>query len=77
MVIWSFKQITELKGRTGFVDCERNLAQQLIADGHAQDPKVGANYLKAVEKTDLVSAYEAVAKKTTKKRKASDEDGDK
>ena len=77
MVIWSFKKITELKGVTGFVDCERELAQQLIADGHAQDPKVGANYLKAIERTDLVSAYEAAAKKTTKKRKASDSEGDK
>jgi hypothetical protein len=76
MVIWSFKKITELKGRTGFVDCERNLAQQLIADGHVQDPKVGANYLKAVEKTDMVTAYEIVEKKT-KKRKSSDEEGDK
>jgi hypothetical protein len=76
MVIWSFKKITELKGVTGFVDCEKELAQRLIADGHAQDPNVGANYLKAIEKTDLVSAYEAAAKKTTKKRKASEE-GDK
>ena len=59
------------------MDCPKDLAIQLIADGHVQDPKVGANYLKPIEKTDMVSVYEAAAKKTTKKRKASDSEGDK
>jgi hypothetical protein len=77
MLIWSYKKITELNGRTGFVDCEKDLAEKLIADGHAQSLAGGANTLKRIENTNLVAAYEvAIKEKTTKKRKASNE-GDK
>jgi hypothetical protein len=77
MLIWAYKKLNELKGQTGFVDCDKALAEKLIADGHAQSPAGGANTLKQIENSVSVAAYEvAIKEKTTKKRKASQE-GDK
>jgi hypothetical protein len=77
MLIWAYKKLNELNGRTGFVECEKTLAEKLIADGHAQSPAGGANSFKKIENSVSVAAYEeAIKEKTTKKRKASQE-GDK
>jgi hypothetical protein len=60
MLIWAHKKITELNGRTGFVEVEKSLAERLVADGHAQDPKVGANALRRIDTiTPLAAAYDA------------------
>jgi hypothetical protein len=77
MLIWSYKKITELKGATGFIDCEKTLAEKLLADGHVQNPAVGSNHLKQIEKTEISSAYadEKPKKKTTKARSV-DSEGD-
>jgi hypothetical protein len=48
-VIWAFKPLPELNHQTGMVECDEALAQQLIADGRAQDLSVGAFALKHVE----------------------------
>lgn len=74
MLIWSYKKITELNGRTGFVDCEKTLAEKLLADGHAQNPNVGGNHLKKIENAEIVTAYEAPKKKTKAKSTESESD---
>lgn len=74
MLIWSYKKITELNGRTGFVDCEKTLAEKLLADGHAQNPAVGGNHLKHIDSAEIVSAYEE--EKPKKKTKAKAAEGD-
>lgn len=59
MLIWAYKKITELNGRTGFVDCEKSLAERLVADGHAQHPNVGANAFRRIDTiSPTSSAYE-------------------
>jgi hypothetical protein len=59
MLVWAYKKITELNGRTGFVDIDKTLAERLVADGHAQNPAVGANALRRIDtNTPLATAYE-------------------
>lgn len=66
MLIWSYKKITELNGRTGFIDCEKSLAEKLLADGHVQNPAIGGNHLNKIEKTEMISVLEVPKKKTSK-----------
>lgn len=85
MIIWAYKKITDLKGQTGFVDCPKELAEKLIADGHVQDPKVGANAFKAIQAGAITNPYEVKEEikeevkeePVKKKRKVSEEEGDK
>jgi hypothetical protein len=83
MVVWSFKKILELKDRPGFVECPKDLAEKLIADGHAQDPKVGGAHLKQIDnRSESSSVYEVKVMEPKKKtmsarKKASEEEGDK
>lgn len=74
MLIWSYKKITELNGRTGFVDCEKSLAEKLIADGHAQNPSIGGNHLKKIESAAITAAYEEAPKKKATRIKSSEGD---
>jgi hypothetical protein len=47
--VWAFCPIPELNKATGLVDCEEELAAQLISDGRVQDPRIGANLFKPIE----------------------------
>lgn len=67
-LIWAYKPLADLGNETGFVACEAKLAAKLIASGEAQDPAIGAHYLKEIE-TASVDAYETKVL-TTRKRKA-------
>jgi hypothetical protein len=50
-LVWAFQPLPELKGATGFVECEEDLAEKLIKSGKAQDPRIGALAFK-----DIVAA---------------------
>ena len=68
-LIWAYKPLPELGNETGFVACDAKLAAKLIASGDAQDPAVGAHYMKEIE-TAAVDTYETkvmTAKKRTTK----------
>jgi hypothetical protein len=55
--IWVHRKDARLKGNTGFITCDKALAEALIAEGKAQDPRVGAHHLKAIDygnKPDVV-----------------------
>jgi hypothetical protein len=43
--VWSFQYLPELKNELGFVECDDELAELLIASGRAQDPRIGATPL--------------------------------
>lgn len=47
--VWAFRALRELGGATGRVDCEEELARELIERGDAQDLAVGAVHLKEIE----------------------------
>lgn len=82
MLIWAYKKIDELKGRTGFIDCPKELAEKLIADGHVQNPNVGGNHLKPVDtSSESSAAYEVKVMKPKVRamapKKPASEEGDK
>lgn len=75
-LVWAFAPLDELNGETGFVACDHKLAKQLIEDGLAQDPRVGAHYLKEIESGEYQTKVMAPAKKrinTKARAKDSDE----
>jgi hypothetical protein len=47
-LVWAFQPLDELEGRTGLIECEEALAQQLITADLAQDPRVGANHFREI-----------------------------
>jgi hypothetical protein len=47
--VWAFRRIPELNNATGFVECEEELAERLISEGRAQDPRIGATPLNYIE----------------------------
>ena len=49
MLVWAFQPLQELKGQTGFVECDDTLAALLIESGKAQDPRLGALALKHIQ----------------------------
>lgn len=49
--VWAFKVLDELNGQTGFVECDEALAQELISDGRAQDPRIGGTPLHFIDYT--------------------------
>lgn len=51
-LVWAFKPISDLDGKTGLVECDADLAQKLIKENKVQDPRVGANFFKTIEKAD-------------------------
>jgi hypothetical protein len=48
-LVWAFKPLDVLHGETGFVECDEELAAQLIASGDAQDTRDGALHFKEIE----------------------------
>jgi len=46
--IWVHKQTAELDGETGFIECDSDIAEKLIAEDKAQDPSCGAHYLREI-----------------------------
>ncbi|CAB4132189.1 hypothetical protein UFOVP139_4 [uncultured Caudovirales phage] len=85
MFIWVNKKVVELKGQTGFLDVEKELATKLLAEGYAQDPAHGANALKHLDHTsEPVALYETKvmtakvpSKFSPKKKVVASEEGDK
>jgi len=47
-IVWAFDALDELEERTGFVECDEELASRLVREGRAQDPAVGALLLKPI-----------------------------
>lgn len=51
MVVWAYKQIEELQGKTGFVNvADKELAQKLLKKGEVQNPQIGAANLLKIER---------------------------
>jgi len=48
-VVWAFKELAILNNRTGIVACLQEVADQVIADGKAQDMRDGLLALKPIE----------------------------
>lgn len=48
-VVWAFRPLPELNHQTGFVECDDELARELLAADKAQDPNVGALHLRDIE----------------------------
>jgi hypothetical protein len=42
--IWVHKQVAELDGETGFIECDSDIAEKLIAEDKAQDPWCGSDH---------------------------------
>ena len=73
-ILWSFQPISDLNFETGFVKCEEALALQLIADGNAQDPKIGGWLLKPITDQQITPPPSPLAKKKSgRKAKAKSE----
>ena len=47
-LVWAYKPLQELQGQTGFVECDEDVAKDLIASGEAQDLNVGGFHLKEI-----------------------------
>ena len=47
-IVWAYKPVQSLRYRTGFVECDKELADLLIAEDEVQDPRIGAAFLKPV-----------------------------
>jgi hypothetical protein len=55
--IWVHKKDSRIKGAVGFVTCDADIADALLKEGKAQDPRVGAHHLKEIDygnKPDVV-----------------------
>lgn len=48
-VVWAFRPISQLNGQTGFVECDEEVAKQLIDAELVQDIAVGGLNLKTIE----------------------------
>jgi hypothetical protein len=48
-VVWAPVPLVELEGATGFVECDQDVADELIAADEAQDPRIGGNGLRPIE----------------------------
>jgi hypothetical protein len=44
--VWAPVRLKELSGRTGFVQCDRELAAALLAADEVQNPRIGGNLLR-------------------------------
>lgn len=55
-IVWAYKPVQSLHYKTGIVECDKELAELLIAEGEVQDLKVGAINLKPVD-TEPVQSY--------------------
>lgn len=54
MIVWAFKPIEELNGKTGFQNvADRALALKLIASGKVQNPLTGAANLSPIQKGEI------------------------
>jgi hypothetical protein len=51
-LVWAFQPLDELDGRTGLIECEEALAQQLITADLAQDPRIGSNHFREIVQGD-------------------------
>ena len=71
-LVWAYKPLQELQGQTGFVECDEDVAKDLIASGEAQDLNVGGFYLKEIESTEYATKDMAPARRRTTKAKASE-----
>jgi len=49
--VWAFRQLVELNDQTGFVECDDELAVQLLELGQVQDPRDGALALNEIDYT--------------------------
>lgn len=67
--VWAFKPLKELDNQTGFVACDRELAEKLIEAGKAQNPQVGANHLKHIQSETKITKDVKDAEKATKAAK--------
>ena len=47
-LVWAFQPLDELQGRTGLIECEEALAQRLITEELAQDPRIGSNHFREI-----------------------------
>ena len=55
-IVWAYKPVQALHYKTGIVECDKELADLLIAEGEVQDLRVGAAHLKPVD-TEPVQSY--------------------
>jgi hypothetical protein len=69
--VWAPRSIPELHGAVGFVVCDVDLAEQLIAEGLVQDPRVGMFHMEPIlhapTKHAEVEARDVVAKKRSRR----------
>ena len=71
-LVWAYKPLQELQGQTGFVECDEDVAKDLIASGEAQDLNVGGFHLKEIESTEYATKDMAPAKRRTTKARSDD-----
>ena len=72
-LVWAYKPLQELQGQTGFVECDEDVAKDLIASGEAQDLNVGGFHLKEIESTEYATKDMAPAKRRTASKARSDD----
>ena len=71
-LVWAYKPLQELQGQTGFVECDEDVAKDLIASGEAQDLNVGGFHLKEIESTEYATQDMAPARRRTTKARVSE-----
>lgn len=65
-IVWAFQPLPQLNGRTGIVECDDALADELIGANLVQDPRIGALLFKPIE--EGTKAYETRELKATRKK---------
>ena len=68
-LVWAYRPLEALQGQTGFVECDEDLAKDLIATGEAQDLNVGGLYLKVIEPTGYATKDLTADKRRTARAK--------
>lgn len=71
-LVWAYKSLSELDGKTGFVETDTETAAKLIKSGEVQDIHIGAHHFKPIEKgvANVVSAPKAQPQPKKAKGKA-------
>lgn len=69
-LVWAFKSLPELGGKTGFVHCEAELAKKLIERGDAQDARTSPHKLKHIERSAGYDTKVMVARSAKRKKAA-------
>lgn len=67
-IVWAFQPLAQLDGRLGIVECDEELADELVERNLVQDPRIGALLLKPIQVEADAKAYSTRDLKASRKR---------